>query len=619
VSVCGIVGVCEPGPGAQVDREVLTRATGLLRHRGPDGEGFLLRDNVGLGHRRLSIIDLVGGSQPIFNEDGKVAIVFNGEIYNYRELQPELEGLGHRFASSSDTEAIVHAYEQWGVDCLQRFVGMFAFAIWDERDRSVFIARDRLGKKPLFYYAEGGRLVFASEMKALLEHPAVPRAVDVRALDDYLAYSYVPADRCILGSVKKLAPGHWMRWRDGSLEIRRYWQVDFRPGPPLREEEWAERMEAALRHSVRLRLRADVPLGVFLSGGIDSSAITAIAAQELGAPVKTFSIGFRHADYDELRYARLVADRYQTHHHELIVEDRDLSLLGDVAYHLDEPFGDPSALPTYIVCREARKHVTVCLSGDGGDEVFAGYRRYREALEYARLDGLPAASRLWISDRIRSVLPREAWGRGFVERFGLSGVGRYFAQLSEFMADERRALLADHGPDVVTEGPRRFEACLGEPASDLVARLQLIDQRNYLPDDILVKVDRTSMQNSLEVRAPFLDHLLVDLVNSAPTALKLRDGRGKHLLRKVLESHLPPEVLDRRKMGFGVPIKHWFRGSMQDYARELLLSADARSSRFLCRAEISRTIEAHGRGMRDLSRRIWLLLMFEHWCRRYRV
>jgi asparagine synthase (glutamine-hydrolysing) len=617
--MCGIVGVCEPGSGAQVDRKVLERATDCLRHRGPDGSGLLLRHNVGLGHRRLSIIDLAGGTQPMFNEDGSVAVVFNGEIYNYQELQHELEGLDHRFASASDTEVIVHAYEEWGVGCLQRFVGMFVLAIWDERDRSCLIARDRLGKKPLFYHAANGRLVFASELKALLEDPTVPRRVDVRALDDYLAYSYVPSDRCIFANVAKLPPAHWMRWKEGSLEVERYWKIDFTLGPQLREEEWAERVEAALRRSVRLRLRADVPLGIFLSGGIDSSAIAAIASQELGGPVKTFSIGFRRAEFDEVRYARLVADRYQTDHHELVVEDRDLSVLGDVAYHLDEPFGDPSALPTYMVCREARKHVTVCLSGDGGDEVFAGYRRYREALSYARLDRIPAGLRRWASDTLGRILPRAAWGRGFVERVGQSGLGRYFAQLSEFTADERRALLADHDPETVTEGPRCFEAFLDEPANDLVARLQLIDQSNYLPDDILVKVDRTSMQNSLEVRAPLLDHLLVELVNAAPTELKLRKGRGKHLFRRILEPHLPEPILNRRKMGFGVPIKHWFRGSMQEYARELLLSPDSRAAHFLSRAEMARTIDDHGRGMRDFSRKIWLLLMFEHWCRRYRV
>jgi asparagine synthase (glutamine-hydrolysing) len=617
--MCGIVGICEPGLGAQVDRDLLERATDCLRHRGPDGSGFFVRDNVGLGHRRLSIIDLAGGAQPMFNEDGTVAVVFNGEIYNYRELQSELEGLGHRFTSSCDTEAIVHAYEQWGTECLQRFVGMFAFAIWDDRDRSAFIARDRLGKKPVFYHFANGRLVFGSELKALLEHPAVPRKVDPGALDDYLAYSYVPSDRCIFAGVSKLPPAHWMRWKDGALQVQPYWKVDFAPGPELREEEWAERVEEALRRSIRLRLRADVPLGVFLSGGIDSSAIAALASQELSGTVKTFSIGFRHADFDELPYARLVAERYQTDHHELVVEDRDVSALGELAYHLDEPFGDPSALPTFMVCREARKHVTVCLSGDGSDEIFAGYRRYRDAQQMARIDWIPPGLRLGLSQGISRFLPTAVWGRGFLERFGQSGAGRYFAQLSEFTAAERHALLADLGPGVVTDGPRCFEASLADPAPDLVARLQLIDQRNYLPDDILVKVDRTSMQSSLEVRAPFLDHLLVELVNKAPTRLKLREDRGKYLLRKILEPHLPAPILSRRKMGFGLPIKHWFRGSMEDHARDMLLSAESRSGRFLARAAITRTIEGHARGMRDLSRQIWVLLMFEHWCRRYEV
>jgi asparagine synthase (glutamine-hydrolysing) len=617
--MCGIVGICEPGAEAQVDRKVLERATDRLRHRGPDGSGLVFRHNVGLGHRRLSIIDLAGGTQPMSNEEGSVVIVFNGEVYNYRELQRELEDLGHRFASASDTEVIIHAYEEWGVDCLRRFVGMFVFAIWDERDRSCFIARDRLGKKPLFYHAAGGRLVFASELKALLEDPRVPTKIDLGALDDYLAYSYVPSDRCILAGVAKLPPAHWMRWKDGSLHIERYWKIDLTPRPELHEEEWAERVEAALRCSIRLRLRADVPLGIFLSGGLDSSAIAAIASQELGGAVKTFSVGFRHAEFDEVRYARLVADRYRTDHHELVIEDRDVSVIGDVAWHLDEPFGDPSALPTYMVCREARRYVTVCLSGDGGDEVFAGYRRYRDALSYSRIDRLPAGLRRWASDALGRVLPRAAWGRGFVDRVGQSGLERYFAQLSEFTADERRALLADHGPETVTEGPRCFEALLDEPTKDLVARLQRIDQATYLPDDILVKVDRTSMHNSLEVRAPLLDHLLVELVNSAPTDLKLRRGRGKYLLRQILRPHLPAPILTRRKLGFGVPIKHWFRGSMQEYARDLLFSADSRAAAFLSRAEMARTIEDHGRGMRDLSRKIWLLLMFEHWCRRYRV
>jgi len=615
--VCGIVGICEADRGASVDEKLLERATGRLSHRGPDGQGLLVRGRVGFGHRRLSIIDLEGGGQPIFNEDRTVAVVFNGEIYNYVELQAELEKAGHRFATSSDTEAIVHAYEERGPRCVEGFRGMFAFAIWDGRDGSVFVARDRLGKKPLFYRFHQGRLIFASELKALLEDPSVPREVDVSAIDDYLAYSCVPTDRCIFEGISKLPPGHWLLWKDGRLRVERYWDVDFAPGPEADERTWAERLEEELRTSVRMRLRADVPLGVFLSGGVDSSAITALACQELGRPVKTFSIGFRHVDFDELRYARKVAERYETDHHELVVDDHDISLVEDLAYHLDEPFGDPSALPTFLVCREARRHVTVCLSGDGGDEVFAGYSRYAQAQQLARFDVVPAPVRRTVGGAALSLTPPAVWGHGLVERLSLSGARRYLAQITDFSLEERRALLADHDPGVVAAGARLYEPYFHENGHDLVSTLQHVDQKNYLPDDILVKVDRTSMQVSLEVRAPLLDHRVAEVANSAPRALKFRDGSGKRILKRVLEPHLPPEVLHRPKMGFGIPIKYWFRGPMQDYARDLLLSPGSRCLRYLSRRPIERIVRDHGRGMRDFSRKIWALVMLEHWCRRY--
>jgi asparagine synthase (glutamine-hydrolysing) len=617
--MCGIVGFCESGPDAMVDQELLRRATDCLRHRGPDGEGFLVRGNVGFGHRRLSIIDLQGGGQPIFNEDCSIAVVFNGEIYNYQELQQELELRGHRFASRSDTEVIVHAYEEHGPACVDLFTGMFCFAIWDGRDRSVLVARDRLGKKPLFYRHHEGRLSFASELKALLVDPSVVREVDLQALDDYLAYSYVPSDSSILRGIRKLPPGHWMRWREGELEVKQYWDVDFRPGPAASEGEWVERMEAELRRAVRLRLRADVPLGVFLSGGLDSSAITALACQELGRPVKTFSIGFKHLDFDELKFARLVADRYRTDHHELVVEDRDVSIIGDLAYHLDEPFADPSALPTFMICREARKHVTVVLSGDGGDEVFAGYSRYAEARRYSRVDWIPSALRAAAGRASTALMPAPLWGRGLLTRLSLSGAARYSAQMSEFNLEERRALLAGHGAALVPGDARLYEPYFRGNGLDLMSRLQHIDQKTYLPDDVLVKVDRMSMQASLEVRAPLLDHRVVEVANSAPIDLKFRDGAGKYLLRKLLQPHVPEAVITRRKMGFGLPIRYWFRGPIKDYASELLLEPGARSARFLARQAVERILRDHGRGMRDFSRKIWALLMFEQWCRRFEI
>jgi asparagine synthase (glutamine-hydrolysing) len=617
--MCGIVGFCEPDPTRPVDEHLLRAATRALAHRGPDGEGFLVRGSIGLGHRRLSIIDVGGGDQPIFNEDGTMGVVFNGEIYNYIELRDELIRQGHRFTTCSDTEVIVHAYEQLGPDCLERFTGMFALAIWDGRDRSVFVARDRLGKKPLFYRHHGGRLAFASELKALLHDPSLPRQVDVEALDDYLAYSYVPSDRCILRGVEKLPPGHWMRWREGRLTVRQYWDVRFDEQPRFSDSEWGERIEEGLRRAVRLRLRSDVPLGIFLSGGVDSSTVTALACQELGGTVKTFSVSFREAAFDESRFARLVADRYHTDHHEIMVEDRGIDILADVAYHLDEPFGDPSALPTYYVCREAARHVKVCLSGDGADELLAGYSRYRLARRYRRYDRVPAVVRQAAGMLALAAMPAHVWGRGEVERLAASGLKRYYLQMSRFSLEERTALLSGYSEHRLGSGLRWFERHFKGQERDLVTALQHLDQKTYLVDDILVKMDRMSMQNSLEVRVPFLDHQVVETANAAPAGLKLRNGCGKYILKKTMAPHLPGEVLQRRKRGFGVPIKHWFRESLHDCARDLLLGAGSRSNAFLARGPMERILRQHAAGMRDFSEKIWALLVFEHWCRRYQA
>ncbi len=619
--MCGIVGICEADPLGRVDEDLLRRATRRLIHRGPDGEGYLVKRNVGLGHRRLSIIDLQTGDQPIYSEDGSIGVVLNGEIYNYRELRTTLERLGHVFRTESDTEVIVHAYEQYGSGCLEHFMGMCALAVWDGRDQSVFIARDRLGKKPLFYHLRDGRLVFASELKAILEDPAVPRELNIGAVDDYLTYTCVPTDRSIFTGIEKLPPGHWMRWKNGRVSMTQYWDVDFRVDETVSDEqEWAERVEAVLREAVRLRLRADVPLGIFLSGGIDSSAVVALASQELGAPVKTFSVGFDEPDFDELRYARLMAGRYHTDHHEITVRDDDISVLSDLAYYLDEPFGDPSSLPTYYICREARRHVTVCLSGDGGDETFAGYTRYREGRLRRCLDGVPLRPRQVLSTLLLTVMPQTLWGRGMVERFGYDRLGRYQAEMSEFTLADRRTLLAGHGADVASRTARCFERQFAEAnGRDEVSLRQHVDQKNYLPDDILVKVDRMSMRNSLEVRVPLLDHHVVELVNSMPVNLKMRNNSGKYLLKRLLAPHVPSETLGRRKMGFGIPIKHWFRNELQPYAMDLLLSPNSRCTRYLARDAIADIIRGHGMGMRDFSRKIWSLLMFEHWCRAFNV
>ncbi len=616
--MCGICGICESKPDAQPDPTVLSAMTDSMRHRGPDDRGTHIRGCVGLGHRRLSIIDLHGGAQPMTLDDGGLVVVFNGEIYNYIELMRDLESRGASFVTRSDTEVILHAYRQWGPMCVEKFNGMFSLAIWDERERSLCVARDRLGKKPLYYHLAAGRLIFASEMKAILRHPEVGREINLAALDEYLAHGYVPRDRCIIAGVNKLPPGHTLKWRDGRIETASYWKPRFSETPPQDERAWIEELEERMRESVRIRLRSDVPLGIFLSGGVDSSAIVALASQESASQLKTFAIGFDEQDFDELKYARMVAERFDTEHEEIIVRDQDLDVLPELVYHLDEPFADPSALPTYYVCREARRHVTVCLSGDGADEVFAGYSRYRHAQDQARWDGITALGVRQLCGVMTQVYPRRLRGRATLEQVATHGADRYAFQLGVFDAIERRALFHPGLVANVVRSSALFESYFSH-ADDraLTTALQHADQENYLPDDILVKVDRCSMQNSLEVRSPFLDHRVVEFVNKLPADWKLRGGVGKYVLKKMLAPYLPEEVLHRRKMGFALPIKHWFRGRQTAHVRDLLLSPDSLSLRWLRRETVARLLDDHQHGRRDLSQKIWTLLIFEHWCRKY--
>ncbi|MEE9293581.1 MAG: asparagine synthase (glutamine-hydrolyzing) [Phycisphaerae bacterium] len=618
--MCGICGICNVDPKQPVDVSVLAEMTETLRHRGPDGEGVFVGGGVGLGHRRLAIIDLVSGDQPMYNRDRSVVIVFNGEIYNYLELKDQLSAIGHAFVTSSDTEVILRCYEAMGPECVNALNGMFAFAIWDERSRTLLLARDRLGEKPLYYFSTGERLLFASELKALLKHPAVEAKVSLSALDDYLAYGYVPADQCILDGVCKLPSGCTLLWRDGRIQVQRYWDVRFDESQISDESAWSEELEHRLRESIRIRLRSDVPLGVFLSGGVDSSAVTALASHETSGRLKTFSVGFDETDFNELKYARTVAQRYDTDHVEIMVRDCDLSILPDLVYHLDEPFADPSALPTYYVCREARRQVTVCLSGDGGDEIFAGYPRYRQALRHQRWARVTPAAAKRLARAASSVVPRHFRGRGMLERCGTDGAEQYALQVGLFDTDERRELFRD---DVKSQVRRSgdlfapyFERGTGK---SLVTVLQHVDQKTYLPDDILFKVDRMSMQNSLEVRLPLLDHTLVEYVNHVSPHWKLRNGVSKYVFRKILEPHLPPELLRRRKMGFGIPIKYWFRGGQDHFFRERLLSPDARCTQWLSREAIERILQDHLRGGRDLSAKLWTLLILEVWCRNFDV
>lgn len=615
--MCGICGIITVPGKSGADRATIEAMADRLTHRGPDGSGYHLAEGVALGHRRLSIIDVEGGHQPMYTEDGQVAIVFNGEIYNYVELTRELIEKGHTFKSACDTEVILHSYEERGADCVQSFNGMFAFALWDARTHTLVLSRDRLGEKSLFYYEADGLIVFASELKSLLACPLVPRELSIGSLDDYLAYGYVPDGECILEGIRKLPPGHTLVWRNGKSQIRQYWQPSFSESETTAEQEWMEELDRRLHEAVRIRLRSDVPLGVFLSGGIDSSAVVAMAAGLCTQPVRTFSVGFEEAEFSEVEYARMVATRYQTNHQEIIVRDRDINILPDLAYHLDEPFADPSALPTFYLCREARRGVTVCLSGDGGDEVLAGYSRYAEAIRYQKMDRYTRVGIRQACAAVAGAFPRHWPGAGLVNRIASNGADRYFAQCCKFPAPERRELLEAH-PGAVTDEPWLF-APYFDNRRPLLQSLQHADQCTYLPDDILVKVDRMSMKTSLEVRVPFLDHTLIEFANRSPARFKLHDGSGKFLLKKLMEKYLPNELLYRRKRGFGLPLRKWFKTSMNDYARDMLLGSDARSDRYLSRRHVESVLADRERGRRDLSERIWTLLMFELWCRQYSI
>jgi asparagine synthase (glutamine-hydrolysing) len=615
--MCAICGICMRDPDARVDQDLLRRMTTLLRHRGPDGDGYLIRDNVGFGNRRLSIIDLAGGDQPIYNEDGTVGIVFNGEIYNYVELMASLIGRGHRFATKSDTEVIVHLYEEYGERCVDHLRGMFAFAIWDSRQPCVFLARDRLGIKPLFYQATDDRLVFASELKAILEDPRVQRSLNLDAVHLYLAYGYVPGDCCIINGISKLPPGHTLTWRDGRTRTKQYWDVNLEPGPAVSDQRYIEQLVPSLRETIALHMRSDVPVGVLLSGGVDSSTVVALASHVASSQIKTFSVGFAEQDYSELAWARRIADRYKTDHVEVVVRDRDISVLPDIVWYLDEPFADPSALATYFICREAAKHVRVCLTGDGADEVFGGYARYRNAFAYRYVDWIPRRLRQVVCAALGSVTPAAMWGRGLIERVGIDGADRYLGSVGVFSVTESSTLLS--GRPVSSSITRNLDPYFIANGRDLLTGMQHADQKNYLPDDILVKVDRMSMQNSLEVRPPFLDHQIVEFGNHCPPGLKLRGGTGKYILKQAVREYLPREILHRRKMGFGIPLKYWFREGLEGLAEDILLGQSSRSALFLNRRAVSDLLLAQRRGMRDLSRRIWSLIVLEQWCRSYLI
>jgi len=624
--MCGIVGVVR-NDKSDIDQALLGRMCAAIRHRGPDDDGFYVNGPVGLGMRRLAIIDLKTGQQPIHNQDRTAWIVFNGEIYNYRELRGKLEKLGHSFYTNSDTEAIVHAYDQYGADCPNYLRGMFAFAIWDERTEELFLARDRVGKKPLLYAEINGQFVFGSEFTALLQHPGISKDIDFEALNHYLSFMCVPAPLTAYQAIRKLEPGHSLRYRKGEIRIERYWQPDFSKKLVISEQEAGDRTIEILREAVKVRLMSEVPLGAFLSGGIDSSAVVALMAEESSTPVKTFSIGFEEQDFSELHHARRVAEHVGADHHEFIVRPDALEVLPILVEHYGEPYADSSAVPTYYVARETRKHVTVALNGDGGDESFAGYERYAAMRLAERYHRIPAVFRDVVLRRAIESIPSAAIKRGrvkdvkrFIQSASLPKVERYLRWVSVFDSGAKQDLYTEHFRRQTDDASARrilhpwFARANG---SGVVDAALLTDIMTYLPNDLLVKVDIATMANSLEARSPFLDHHVIEFAASLPEKYKLRGLTTKYLLKRILQKLIPAENLDRRKMGFGLPIGHWFRGKLQPFLRETIL-AESALKRGLFRPEaVKRLVELHTRGERDYSHQLWTLLMLELWFQRF--
>jgi asparagine synthase (glutamine-hydrolysing) len=626
--MCGITGIFDTQGVRDLERAVLHRMNSSQLHRGPDEGSMHLEPGLGLGHRRLSIIDIATGQQPLYNEDGSVCVIFNGEIYNYQSLIPELQALGHHFHTKSDTECIVHAWESWGEDCVKRFRGMFAFALWDRRQQTLFLARDRLGVKPLYYAAlDDGQLLFGSELKSLLAHGGLKREIDPLAVEEYFALGYVAEPRSIFKQARKLPPGHTLTVRRGQPlpPTRPYWDVRFTLDNPISAEEAQVELLHRLRESVRLRMISEVPLGAFLSGGVDSSAVVATMADVSDEPVNTCSIGFDDPQFNESAFAQQVADRYRTRHHVETVASDDFDLIDTLARLYDEPYADSSAIPTYRVCQLARKQVTVALSGDGGDESFGGYRRYRLHMMEERLRRLlPLGVRKPLFGALGRVYPKADWAprplraKTTFESLSRDCVQAYLHSVSIVRDDLRSqlfspALRRQLGGYQVEEVFQRHARRAG--TDDSLAMVQYLDMKTYLVGDINTKVDRASMAHSLEVREPLMDHPLLEWLGSLPSDLKVQGNEGKYLLKRAMEPRLSQEILYRPKMGFSTPLARWFRGPLRDRVRAAVLGESLAQTGMFERRTLQHLVDAHQSGLRDYSAPLWTLLMFDSFLR----
>jgi asparagine synthase (glutamine-hydrolysing) len=621
--MCGICGILHLDPNQPVSPETLRRMNSVIRHRGPDDEGVWTRGNVGFGHTRLSIIDLSPlGRQPMCNEDETVWVTFNGEVYNFVSLREHLIKKGHKFRSRTDTEVILHLWEEEGVECLEMLRGMFAFALWDDKEKTLFLARDRMGQKPLFYLSSKDRILFGSEIKAILQAPFVRREPDIDAIHHYLSYQSVPSPFCAFKGIRKLPPAHYLLIKEGRGEPKRYWKLSYRDKISVKGEKDVLSLQQdiieRLQESVQLRLVSDVPLGAFLSGGIDSSMVTALMANLTNQAVKTFSIGFTNDEYDETEYARKVADRYATEHHEFVVTPDAESIFPELVWHYNEPFADSSAIPTYYVSKVASQFVKVVLSGDGGDENFAGYPRYRNVDEFSLKNEFPSLLKRWLNRERRWLAFRGSGFKKDLARILSLNQARllYYYRITHFHELHKRDLYTDDMKkwvDGVFSVDLMLERYRQSDAIDFLDSTLDLDFGLYLPDTLMVKVDIASMAHALETRSPFLDHKFIEFVARIPSRLKLKDGmESKYILKRAAESYLPRDLIYRRKMGFGVPLDHWFRSELKDMVRDVLLSKHATERGYFRKEYIEGILERHQNG-ENWQLLIWNLLMLELW------
>ncbi len=631
--MCGICGKIAFN-GEPVRYSLIEKMCHKMVHRGPDDGGVYLNHHtnngisIGLGHRRLSIIDLSkAGHQPMCNEDESIWLVYNGEVYNFLDIREELEGTGHVFKSHTDTEVIIHAYEEWGVDCVTHFRGMFAFGLWDDRKKRLLLARDRLGQKPLFYYQRNGDIIFASTLQSLIQDETVQKQIDPITIDLYLTYQYIPAPLSIFRDIKKIPPAHFLLWDNGKIKLERYWELNFSNKIQIKNiDNIGEELIEKLKEATKLRMISDVPLGAFLSGGIDSSAIVSLMSQVSSSKVKTFTIGFEEGSFDERRYARKVAEKYNTDHHDFVVRPKALEILPMLVEHYGEPYADSSAIPTYYVSKMTRQHVTVALNGDAGDENFAGYDRYvaykysdyyQKYFKYQNIFLSYFFNKLPQSTNVRNPIRRF---QRFFEAMKLPHIQKYIRFVCHFDNHSKKSLYTNDFEEVINEHDsyNYIENIVAKSsAQDTIEKILDLDINSYLPNALLVKVDVASMANSLEARSPMLDHKFIEFVASIPVELKLKGFTKKYIFKRALNKYLPKDILNRPKMGFGVPIGHWLRYELKDYAMDLLLSKDALQRGYFKEIELENLLDDHINGRVDQTYRLWNLLMLELWHRAF--